>query len=52
MAQMVTPVARDGYVYGGANGIGGGLVRLTSDQGGVAADKVYFERGLPWAVMM
>jgi len=47
MAQMVTPVARDGYVYGGANEIGGGLVQLRSDSGGVAADKVYFARGLP-----
>ncbi len=47
MAQMVTPVARDGYVYGGANGIGGGLVRLKSDRSGVAAEQVYFERGLP-----
>jgi outer membrane protein assembly factor BamB len=47
MAQMVTPVARDGYVYGGANGIGGGLVRLKSDGGGVAAEQVYFARGLP-----
>jgi outer membrane protein assembly factor BamB len=47
MAQMVTPVARDGYVYGGANGVGGGLVRLKSDGGGVAAEQVYFERGLP-----
>ena len=47
MAQMVTPVARDGYVYGGGNGIGGGLVRLVSDGGGVTAEKIYFERGLP-----
>jgi len=47
MAQMVTPVARDGYVYGAANSIGGGLVRLRSDRGGVAAEKVYFERDLP-----
>src|ERR1044071_3680626 len=47
MAQMVTPVARDGYVYGGANAIGGGLVRLKSDRSGVAAEQVYFERGLP-----
>ncbi len=47
MAQMVTPVARDGYVYGGANSIGGGLVRLKSDGGGVIAEQVYFERGLP-----
>lgn len=47
MAQMVTPVARDEYVYGGAQGVGGGLVRLKSDPGGVAAEKVYFARGLP-----
>jgi outer membrane protein assembly factor BamB len=47
MAQMVTPVARDEYVYGGANGVGGGVVRLKSDRGGVAAEQVYFERGLP-----
>ena len=47
MAQMVTPVARDGYVYGGAQAVGGGLVRLKADGGGVAAEQVYFERGLP-----
>jgi outer membrane protein assembly factor BamB len=47
MAQMVTPVARDVYVYGGANGIGGGLVRLKADRGKVAAEQVYFARGLP-----
>jgi outer membrane protein assembly factor BamB len=47
MAQMVTPVARDGYVYGGAQAVGGGLVRLKAGGGGVAAEQVYFERGLP-----
>lgn len=47
MAQMVTPVARDGYVYGGAQAVGGGLVRLRSDGGGVAAEQVYFARDLP-----
>jgi outer membrane protein assembly factor BamB len=47
MAQMVTPVARDEYVYGGAAGVGGGLVRLKSDGDGVAAEKAYFARGLP-----
>ena len=46
-AQAFTPVARDGYVYGGALGIGGGLVRLKSEGNGVAAEQVYFERGLP-----
>src|SRR5215471_18286827 len=46
-AQAFTPVARDAYVYGGALSIGGGLVRLKPDNGGVAAEQVYFERGLP-----
>jgi outer membrane protein assembly factor BamB len=47
MAQMTTPVARDGYVYGGAYGMGGGLVRLKSAAGGVAAEQIYLARGLP-----
>ncbi|HKA20128.1 MAG TPA: PQQ-binding-like beta-propeller repeat protein [Blastocatellia bacterium] len=46
-AQAFTPVARDGYVYGGALGIGGGLVRLKPDEKGVVAEQVYFARGLP-----
>jgi outer membrane protein assembly factor BamB len=46
-AQYFTPVGRDGYVYGGALGIGGGLVRLKPEGGGVAAEQVYFTRGLP-----
>jgi outer membrane protein assembly factor BamB len=46
-AQAFTPVARDGYIYGGALGIGGGLVRLKPDGNGIAAEQVYFERGLP-----
>ncbi len=46
-AQYFTPVARDGHVYGGALGVGGGLVRLKPDAGGVAAEQVYFVRGLP-----
>ncbi len=50
MAQMVTPVARDGYVYGGAHAVGGGAVRLKPDGGGVAAEQVYFERGLPSSI--
>ena len=43
-AQYFTPIARDGYVYGGALGIGGGLVRLKADG---TAEQVYFIRGLP-----
>lgn len=46
-AQYFTPVSHNGYVYGGALGVGGGLVRLKQDSGGVAAEQVYFERGLP-----
>lgn len=46
-AQYFTPVARDGYVYGGALGVGGGLVRIKSDGGKVSAEQVYFVRGLP-----
>ncbi len=46
-AQFFTPVARDEYVYGGANGVGGGLVRLKPDGSGIAAEQVYFERRLP-----
>jgi outer membrane protein assembly factor BamB len=46
-AQMATPVARDSYVYGAANRIGGGLVSLKASPDGVAAEQVYFTRGLP-----
>src|SRR5882672_2331899 len=46
-AQAFTPVARAEYVYGGALSVGGGLVRLKPDGGGVAAEQVYFERDLP-----
>src|SRR6185295_15517656 len=46
-AQVFTPVARDGYVYAGALGIGGGLVRLKPEGNGVALEQVYFARGLP-----
>ena len=46
-AQYFTPVARGEYVYGGALGVGGGLVRLKADGNGVAAEQVYFIRGLP-----
>jgi outer membrane protein assembly factor BamB len=46
-AQYITPIARGEYVYGGALGVGGGLVRLKPDGGGVAAEQIYFTRGLP-----
>lgn len=43
-AQYFTPVARGEYVYAGALGVGGVLVRLKS---GAVAEQVYFTRGLP-----
>jgi outer membrane protein assembly factor BamB len=46
-AQAFTPVARGDYVYGGALSVGGGLVRLKPEGNGVAAEQVYFARGLP-----
>jgi outer membrane protein assembly factor BamB len=46
-AQFFTPVARGEYVYGGALSVGGALVRLKANGGSVAAEQVYFERGLP-----
>ena len=46
-AQYFTPVARDAYVYCGALGVGGVLVHLKPDGGGVVAEQVYFTRGLP-----
>jgi outer membrane protein assembly factor BamB len=50
MANIVTPVAAEGYVYTSAGGMSagfGGLVRLKSDKAGVVAEPVYYERGLP-----
>ena len=46
-AQYFTPVGRGEYVYGGALGVGGALVRLKPEGSGVAAEQVYFIRGLP-----
>ena len=46
-AQYFTPVARGEYVYGGALGVGGGMVHLEANGEGVTAKQVYFARGLP-----
>jgi outer membrane protein assembly factor BamB len=46
-AQAFTPVARNGYVYGGALSLGGGAVHLKAEGNGVIAEQVYFARGLP-----
>lgn len=46
-ANMPTPIARDGYVYAAAGRVGGGLVLLKPEADGVAAEQVYYTRGLP-----
>jgi len=46
-AQYFTPVARGEQVYGGALGVGGGMVQLKASANGVTAEQVYFKRGLP-----
>jgi outer membrane protein assembly factor BamB len=46
-ANIPTPVAHDDLIYTSAARIGGGLIRLKADGDGVAAEQVYFERGLP-----
>jgi outer membrane protein assembly factor BamB len=46
-AQYFTPVARGEYVYCGALGVGGGMVHLKANGDAVAAEQVYFARGLP-----
>jgi outer membrane protein assembly factor BamB len=45
-AQYFTPVVRKEFVYAGALGVGGVLVRVKPEVGSVA-EQVYFERGLP-----
>ncbi|MDM7994916.1 MAG: PQQ-like beta-propeller repeat protein [Acidobacteriota bacterium] len=47
---MQTPVARDGLIYSAAGRVGGGAVRLTAAGGGVKAEEVYFNPGLPSAI--
>ena len=49
-ANMPTPIARDGYVYATAARVGGGMVRLKPEANGVAAEQVYYTRGLPYSV--
>lgn len=46
-AQYFTPVARGEFVYGGALSVGGGMVQLKANGAGVAAQQVYYIRGLP-----
>jgi outer membrane protein assembly factor BamB len=50
-ANIPTPVAHDGMVYSAASRMGGGLVKLKpAESGGVEAEQVYLERGLPMSI--
>lgn len=49
-ANIPTPVARNGYVYTAASRSGGGLVKLTADQGQVNAEEVYFTPRMPTSI--
>jgi len=48
-ANMATPVAHDGHVYTPGNA-GSGLVKLSATSGGIDAQQVYLNRGLPNAI--
>jgi len=50
-ANIPSLLARDGFVYSTARSLGAaGLVRLVAAPDGVAAEQVYFERGLPHSI--
>ena len=49
-ANILTPIAHDGFVYSGTHYGGGGLVRLVPGADGVSAEEVYFDRKLPTAI--
>ncbi|HEX3598934.1 MAG TPA: PQQ-binding-like beta-propeller repeat protein [Lacipirellulaceae bacterium] len=50
VANIATPVSRDGYVYSAAGKIGGGAVKLVANGDGIKADEVYFNPKLPNAI--
>lgn len=49
-ANIPTPLYSDGSIYTAAAGTGGGVVRLSSKDGAVEANEVYFESKLPTAI--
>jgi outer membrane protein assembly factor BamB len=49
-ANIGTPVFGDGSIYTGTHYTGGGLVKLSPDNGGVKAEEVYFDKKLPTAI--
>jgi outer membrane protein assembly factor BamB len=49
-ANIATPVTADGLVYTAGVRVGGGTVKIRAEGDKIAADEVYFERGLPTAI--
>jgi outer membrane protein assembly factor BamB len=49
-ANIGTPVSGDSSVYSGTSFTGGGLRKLSADNGGVKADEVYFDKKLPTTI--
>ncbi len=49
-ANIATPVEKDGFIYTGTHYTGGGVVKLSAENGGVKAEEVYFDKKLPTAI--
>lgn len=50
MANIASPVAKDGIIYTCTHYAGGGAVKLSKDGDGVKTEEVYFNRKLPTAI--
>ncbi len=46
-ANIPSPTAADGYIYSATGKGGGGLIHLTSAEGGVGAEPIYADKKLP-----
>jgi outer membrane protein assembly factor BamB len=49
-ANIPTPIAQDGFVYTGTSMSGGGLVKLTAENGAVTPEQVYYGAKLPTSI--
>ena len=49
-ANIPTPVLSGSTIYVGSAGTGGGAIKLTAKDGGIAAEQLYFESKLPTAI--
>jgi len=49
-ANIPTPIAQNGAIYGGGAGTGGGLIKLQAKAGSFEAQQIYFSPKLPTAI--